>query len=143
MEELNILYSKLHSDLEVLSKICSFRETDTIDDIQELLDASEILNVSPNVTSELLKNIRWNNVSADVENIISSVKTHYVIEKRYGEFYNFKIFNEDIEGIYQRNKLVEKSYFKLLRPSYWKDNNHKYYINKLLCQHYENSSFLF
>ncbi|HOW36292.1 MAG TPA: DUF3320 domain-containing protein [Candidatus Omnitrophota bacterium] len=116
------IVSELKISIDALSEISSFGDVKTISDIQELLDASEILKLSPNVASDLLKDKRWNDISADVRQAISAVQTFNTFEKKYSSQYKMTVLNENIEEILQRYKTYTSNMFFVFKFSFWKDS---------------------
>lgn len=113
--------AQLAKDFKELGTLCSYTEVSSINDIEFLLDASQILLESPNSSADILTNNRWDSLSLEVNDLIQTVRKFNEIHPKITELYSEKILNEDVASLLQRYLKYSKSPIFIFFSSFWQD----------------------
>ena len=104
-----------------LCDICSYSGVDSLNDIDLLISAADILLQSPHTTKAILQNYKWNSIGAEVQELIDRVTTFNRLEGEITQNYNIKIIDEDIESLLVHYRKYSRNAFFFLIPSFWRN----------------------
>lgn len=118
----NILEKRgiLEGCIKKLCNVCSYSRAQSLNDIDLLMSAAEVLMQSPHTTRNTLQNYKWNSIGSEIRELIDRVKKFNGLEKDIAQKYNFKIIDEDIETLLAQYKKFLGNIFFPFMPSFWR-----------------------
>ncbi|MBM3252731.1 MAG: DUF3320 domain-containing protein [Candidatus Omnitrophica bacterium] len=125
----------IQSNVLKLAKYTCFNEPSSISEIEIMIEASKLLVDAPKVIKAKLENAHWNSLSADIIDIINTVRFFNEFKNEIALTYRIEdifVENIDINAFLKRYSSYVKNPFLLLTSSFWRDRNtiRKYIVNK-------------
>lgn len=125
----------IQNHVQKLAKHSCFNEPSSIAEIEVMIEANKLLLDAPSVMKSVLENACWNSLSADIIDIINTVKSLNEFKDEMESKYRIDaIFaeNVDINSLLNRYSRYVEYYIPALISSFWKDRNllKKYIVDR-------------